>query len=108
MPGVYKKKNCPVCGVEHRGRGPYCSRSHALQDRKHSEATKKKISEKQTARLADRTGDAYLDSVAALKDATAKSHGIETSPIPPRIQNEYIDDNHFVESGDYWIVSNDF
>ena len=29
MPGVYKKKNCPYCGVEHRKRGPFCSKSHA-------------------------------------------------------------------------------
>lgn len=25
MPGVYRKKNCPQCGVEHRKRGPFCS-----------------------------------------------------------------------------------
>lgn len=108
MPGIYKKKNCPVCGVEHRRRGPYCSRSHALSDRKHTEATKQKMSETHTERLADKTSDVYLDTIAALKSATAKSHGIETSPIAPMIQNQYIDDNHFVESGDYWIVSNDF
>jgi hypothetical protein len=27
MPGIYKLKECPSCGAEHRKRGPYCSRS---------------------------------------------------------------------------------
>lgn len=25
MPGVYRKKNCPNCNVEHRKRGLFCS-----------------------------------------------------------------------------------
>lgn len=25
MPGVYKQKDCPQCGIQHRKRGPYCS-----------------------------------------------------------------------------------
>ena len=25
MAGVYRKKNCPVCGTEHRNRREYCS-----------------------------------------------------------------------------------
>jgi len=108
MAGVYRKKNCPVCGVEHRKRGPYCCKSHASSALKHTEETKKKISEKNIERLSDKTSDAYLDQVAAAKGATAKSHGIETTPVPPQIQNKFLDDNHFVESGDYWIVSNDF
>lgn len=27
MPNQYRLKNCPTCGVEHRKKGPYCSRS---------------------------------------------------------------------------------
>jgi len=27
MPNVYRLKECPACGAEHRKRGPYCSRS---------------------------------------------------------------------------------
>ena len=27
MPNVYRLKECPTCGAEHRKRGPYCSRS---------------------------------------------------------------------------------
>lgn len=33
MPGVYKEKKCPYCGVTHRKRGVYCSKSHANLDR---------------------------------------------------------------------------
>jgi hypothetical protein len=33
MPGVYKQKDCPQCGVTHRKRGPYCSQSCANKDR---------------------------------------------------------------------------
>lgn len=29
MAGVYKKKNCPTCGVEHRKRGQFCGQSCA-------------------------------------------------------------------------------
>lgn len=45
MPGVYKKKECPVCKVIHRRRGPYCSKSCAAKDRECSEEVKNKISQ---------------------------------------------------------------
>ena len=41
----YKAKNCPRCGVEHKKRGPYCSRSCG-NVREHSEEDKKIRSEK--------------------------------------------------------------
>lgn len=43
MPGVYKKKVCPECGVEHRKRGVYCGASCASKSRTHSEETIQKI-----------------------------------------------------------------
>jgi len=33
MPGVYKKKECPQCGVEHRKRGNFCSTACANSHR---------------------------------------------------------------------------
>lgn len=27
MPGVYREKECPVCGVKHRKRGEFCSKT---------------------------------------------------------------------------------
>ena len=44
MPGVYRLKTCPCCGKEHRGRGPYCSKSCSNRTREFSEETKNKIS----------------------------------------------------------------
>ncbi len=45
MPGVYKEKECPVCGIIHRKRGLYCCQTCANSTRIHSEETKQKISE---------------------------------------------------------------
>ena len=105
MVGIYRKKICPVCEVEHRKRGPYCSRSHAAQDRTQSAETIEKIRESNKARVADRTSDAYLDATDNLRAATAMSKGRDTTPIPPRRPEnragETID-------GDYWIAADDW
>ena len=103
MAGGYRLKTCPVCGVEHRKRGPYCSRSHAASDRVYDEQTKQKIRDSNKARLADRSSDAFLEAMDNLRAATAKSHGIETTPVPPQIPNRMIDDHHEVIDGDYWV-----
>ncbi len=105
MAGVYREKQCPVCGVTHRRRGPYCSRSHAAQNRKHSAETIEKITQSNKDRVADRTGDAYLDAMDNLRDAAMKSKGIVRDPIPPRLRDdrpgETID-------GDYWVSGDDW
>lgn len=104
MPGVYRKKICPVCQVEHRKRGPYCSKSHALSDRKITDETRAKLSEINKARYEDKTSDDYLDTVDNLRQATAVSKGRDTTPIPPRQRpdraGETID-------GDYWVSADD-
>lgn len=105
MAGVYRKKICPVCSIEHRKRGPYCSVSHALSDRKVKPETIEKIRESNKARVADRTGDAYLEVTDNLRAATAASKGRDTTPIPPRqrsdLSGETID-------GDYWVSADDW
>ena len=105
MPGVYKLKNCPVCGVEHRKRGPYCSRSHALSDRQVKPETIEKIRESNKKRMEDREGDAYLEAVANLTDAQKKSKGIVRDPVPPR-QQIYRDGETI--DGDYWEAVDDW
>lgn len=45
MPGVYKKKNCPNCGVEHRGRGKFCSVACSNSYREVKPETRAKLSE---------------------------------------------------------------
>lgn len=47
MPGVYKKKNCPNCGVEHRGRGQFCSVGCSNSFREVKPETRQKLSELQ-------------------------------------------------------------
>ncbi len=104
MAGVYRKKNCPVCGIEHRKRGPYCSKSHAMVDRTHSKETIEKIRQTNRARLADRTGDAYLEATDNLRAAALASKGIITDPVPPRLgQNR---DGETID-GDYWMPVDD-
>jgi DNA repair exonuclease SbcCD ATPase subunit len=45
MAGVYRLKECPSCGVEHRKRGQYCSQSCANSERVTTDETKKKLAE---------------------------------------------------------------
>ena len=33
MPGVYREKVCPACGIKHRKRGEYCSKTCSNKDR---------------------------------------------------------------------------
>ena len=46
MPGIYRKKQCPTCGMEHRKKGPYCSQGCANSDREVTEETRNKLSAK--------------------------------------------------------------
>jgi hypothetical protein len=105
MVGIYRKKICPVCGIEHRKRGPYCSRSHAAQDRTVSAETKQKLSDAGLKRYEDKSSEQYLDTVDNLRQATAVSKGRDTTPIPPRRPEnragETID-------GDYWVSADDW
>jgi hypothetical protein len=105
MPGVYREKQCPVCGITHRKRGEYCSASHAAQNRKHSAETIEKITQSNKDRVADRTGDAYLETADNMRAAQLASKGIRTDPIPPRLRDdrpgETID-------GDYWVSADDW
>ncbi len=104
MVGIYRKKICPVCSIEHRKRGPYCSRSHAAQDRTVSSETKAKLSEAGLKRYEDKSSDEYLDTVDNLRQATAVSKGRDTTPIPPRQRS---DRSGETIDGDYWIPVDD-
>ncbi len=105
MVGIYRKKICPVCGIEHRRRGPYCSRSHAAQDRTHSAETIEKITQSNKARVADRTSDAYLEATDNLRAAQKASKGIRTEPIAPR---QHSDRAGETIDGDYWVSADDW
>lgn len=105
MAGVYREKQCPVCGITHRKRGPYCSRSHALSDRTHTAETKNKISEAGKKRYEDKTSDDYLDTVDNVRAAQLASKGRDTTPIPPRMRS---DRSGETIDGDYWVSDDDW
>ena len=44
MPGVYREKVCPKCGVKHRRRGPFCSKTCAYTGTTRPEESKQKMS----------------------------------------------------------------
>ena len=58
MPNVYKLKECPTCGAEHRRRGPFCSRSCASRARVHSQETKTKIADSNREHMASESPSA--------------------------------------------------
>lgn len=43
MPGVYREKECPSCGVKHRKKGPYCSQSCANMNREVSDKVRENM-----------------------------------------------------------------
>lgn len=64
-----------------------------------------KIRESNKARMADRTGDAYLEATDNLRAAQLASKGRVTDPVAPRRpsdrRGETID-------GDYWVSDDDW
>lgn len=40
MPGIYKEKTCPACGITHRKKGQYCSKACSNSNREVSENTR--------------------------------------------------------------------
>ena len=105
MAGIYRQKTCPTCGVTHRRRGPYCSRSCAAKDRTHSAETIAKITESNKARVADVTSDAYLEAADNLRAASKASKGIITTPIAPRMRSDLPGETI---DGDYWVSVDDW
>jgi hypothetical protein len=111
MPNVYRKKNCPVCGVEHRKRGPFCSRSHATQGRVLTDEHKEKLRQT-TKRHMNSGSDAAEKSRWIL--AHQKSHPNATEeeleamyPLVPHNPAETLGIGQYEidTDGDLWQVS---
>lgn len=62
---VYREKQCPYCGITHRQRGPYCSRSHASKAYRHSEESKAKIGASRKEYFLSPEGLSEADSIIA-------------------------------------------
>jgi len=76
MSGVYAKKTCPSCGIEHRKRGKFCSLSCSSK-RDHKEKTKEKIAESMR--------DYYLtpEGVAQAKVNNRRVNAVKADEEPP-------------------------
>lgn len=98
---AYREKSCPTCGTLHRKKGTYCSRSCG-NSRVHSEEHKQYLSKKATERLAN-DEDARLEQKDNARKGQLAAKGIITDPVPPQIENRFLDDHREVIDGDYWI-----
>ena len=92
---AYKEKTCPACGVTHKKRGEFCSRSCGNK-RKHTAETKAKIAE------AKREWHATSETAAVVAhEFTSKRINAPDEPVPPQIQSP-LRNNQYVEDGDLW------
>ena len=82
MPGVYRKKICPSCNVEHRKRGNFCSLSCSSK-RNHTDETKDKISN--TVREHFQTPE----GIAQAKVNNRRVNAILNNEIPPVTIDEF-------------------
>lgn len=97
----YREKSCPTCGTLHRKKGKYCSRSCG-NSRVHSTEHKQHLSAVMVNKIA--TDEDYRTN---LMDHSRKgilaSQGIITDPVPPQVENRFLDDHREVIDGDYWV-----
>lgn len=97
----YREKTCPTCGTKHRKKGTYCSRSCG-NSRVHSAEHKQHLSTVMSDRIAT-DEDLRLNMLDNARKGQLASKGIVTDPVPPQIENRWLDDHREVIDGDYWI-----
>lgn len=105
----YREKQCPYCGKLHKQRGPFCSKTCSNKNRRHSDATKLKMSHSQS--LAQSTPESMERNIeliekgrlALIQRRTAEV--IETNPddlyLPP--MRDDTPDGSFRAGGDLWF-----
>ena len=93
---AYKEKTCPKCGVKHKKRGEFCSRSCGNQ-KKHTAETRALLSVKQTQWLT--SGDERAE--VAVHNFVSVGSNKAPDPIAPM---KPLDVGHkrFVQDGDLW------
>lgn len=93
---AYKEKDCPKCGVTHKKRGEYCSRSCGNQ-RKHTEETKQKIAVGKREWLNSGTDAAEVEK----HNYISKRVNAEPDPIAPMKPID-LGTGRFIQDGDLW------
>jgi hypothetical protein len=92
MGGVYRLKQCPACGIDHRKRGLFCGQSCANSARVITDATKDKMSRSNAEYNNTPEGIANA-RMAALRNTTA-AQGL---PPPVTIEEFIVDLPDFPE-----------
>lgn len=111
---TYRQKTCQYCGTTHKKRGPYCSKVCSNKARKHSDATKLKMSHSQAIAQSkpenlEKTWHQREKAMAVRKASTEKLslEEVETNPdnfyLPP--MKSETPDNAFKAGGDLWFES---
>lgn len=92
MPGIYKRKTCPACGVEHRKRGEFCSKTCSNKGR--SPEVYEKVSEWM------KTSDKGQELIYNLNN--------DPDYEPPCVggRNDSNRPNGFISGGDLWVTDN--
>lgn len=95
MPGVYRKKQCPTCGVEHRRRGVFCSKSCSNRGRDDEYKQKMRDMMLYTEKGQERSWNLNFDDT--------------DEPVGPQIYVEKptLQKGQFVSGGDIWTVVDD-
>lgn len=91
--GQYREKECPQCGVKHRQRGPYCSKSCS------NLARSPKVYEKVSK---------WMKESDKGQEITYQLHNDpeQEPPVAGGYSNPNVPRNGFVEGGDLWITDN--
>lgn len=92
MPGVYKEKTCPACGIKHRKRGEFCSKTCSNKGR--SPEVYEKVSEWM------KTSDKGQELIYNLNN--------DPDYEPPLVggRNDANRPNGFISGGDLWVTDN--
>lgn len=89
--GQYREKVCPTCGVKHRKKGPFCSKSCSNAGR--DGITRQKISDASKANN-------------AIKHAQIAQGTVVEPPDPNKIKWDPLESNQFIAGGDLWTTDN--
>lgn len=108
MPGVYRKKICPVCSKEHRKRGIHCGQSCANVQREYTDETREKMSNslKQYALTPEGITTAIMNN--------RRVHAIRWGKQMPVVAEDYLIDIPTIHdipdgyaNGELWQKNND-
>lgn len=98
MSGMYRKKECPTCGIEHRKRGNYCGQSCANGGRLITDDTREKMSRSnaQYNRTPEGIANARMNSLRQTSIAaglpppvTIDDFCVDIPDLPPELPEGY-------------------